>query len=49
MVKTKIYPNYWNYYYYDEGYDTILLVRKVGEDEVYRNEQSRSAGRKRKA
>ena len=37
MVKTKIYPNYWNYYYYNEGDNTILLVRKVGGKVIYRH------------
>ena len=37
MVKVQIYPNYWNYFYYDEGDDTIRLVRKVGEEVIYRH------------
>ena len=37
MMKVSIYPNYWNYYYYDEGENIILLVRKVGEKVIYRH------------
>ena len=37
MVKTHIYPNYCNYYYYDEDEKVIRLVRKVGEEIIYRN------------
>ena len=37
MVKTHIYPNYWNYYYYDEGEKVIRLVRKVGGEIIYRD------------
>ena len=37
IVKVSMYPNYWNYYYYDEGENVIRLVRKVGEEVIYRH------------
>lgn len=36
MVRTKIYPNYCNYYYYNEGDNFILLIRKTADIEVHR-------------
>ena len=37
MEKVLMHPNYWDYFYYYKGEDTILLVRRVGEEEVYRH------------
>ena len=34
--KLRMYPNYCNYFFYDEGEDAVLLVRKIDGKEVYR-------------
>ena len=36
MEKVLMYPNYWDYFYYNKGEDVVLLVRRVREEEVYR-------------
>lgn len=37
MVKSKVYPNYINYYYYTKGSKIIKFERKIGNKTVYIN------------